>query len=148
MVPWGPWAHLSPNHKRRVDRFSRFCTADDRGTLTDRPTNHSVCKKNIPHLRRTAMRPNSLIIIFLSRHKVITLECLLARLFSLLHAIYFLFTLCFYTCSRLSSELTAWFEPSRVRRDCSALCVVLRFSFVAIIFVFVPVIVGEETAGD
>jgi len=77
-----------------------------------------------------------------------TLECLLARLFLLLRAIYFLFTICFYTCSRLSSELTAWSESSRARRDCSALCVVLSFSFVATIFVFVSVIVGEETAGD
>jgi len=36
-----PWANPSPNPKRHLDRFSRFCTARDRESLnvtTDRPS--------------------------------------------------------------------------------------------------------------
>jgi len=40
------WVHPSPNPKRRLDRFSRFCRAHYRPTVTDRPTDrprYSVC---------------------------------------------------------------------------------------------------------
>ena len=48
------YAHSSPQSKRYLDRFSRFCRAHYHVRQTDHAT--SVCN-NRPHLRRTAMQP-------------------------------------------------------------------------------------------
>jgi len=52
----------SPQPKRHLDRFSRFCTAHDRDRQTDRRRDHAtpsvtVCRIYVD-LRSTAMRPN------------------------------------------------------------------------------------------
>jgi len=52
-----PWAYVSPQPKRHLDRFSRFCSADDRDRPTDRPRYPSVTIGRIP--RSIAMRPNN-----------------------------------------------------------------------------------------
>jgi len=48
----GSWAHPSPQPKRHLDRFSRFCTI-----FTDRQTDHCVTIGRI--YVRTAMRPRN-----------------------------------------------------------------------------------------
>jgi len=60
------WAHASPQPKRQLNRFSRFCRTHDRDRQTDQPTGrppYFVCN-NMPHIayvrsRPTAMRPNN-----------------------------------------------------------------------------------------
>jgi len=37
-----PWAHSSPQPKRHLDRFSRFCRVHDRDRQTDRPTDRQT----------------------------------------------------------------------------------------------------------
>jgi len=60
-----PWAHLSPQPKRHLDRFSCLHRSHDHDRPINRPINrptdrprYSVCK-NTPHLCSTVMRPNN-----------------------------------------------------------------------------------------
>ena len=57
-----PWVHPSPQPKRHVDRFSRFCRAHDR----DRQTDHATPSVTIGGIlvRSTAMRPNNSFVVF------------------------------------------------------------------------------------
>ena len=41
-----PWAHLSPQSKGNLDRFSRFCRAHERDRPTERPR-YSVCNNRL-----------------------------------------------------------------------------------------------------
>jgi len=60
-----PWAHPSPQPKRHLDRFSRFCTDDRR------------------EVRSTVMRPkNSVVFSTVEFHKVVLVGWNLTSLFS------------------------------------------------------------------
>jgi len=52
-----PWAHLSPNLKHHLDRFSHFCRAYN----CNRPTDHATWSAAIGHIYVccTMMRPNN-----------------------------------------------------------------------------------------
>jgi len=54
-----PWAHLSPQPKQHLDRFSRFCRAHDH----DRQTDHNTSSVTIGHIfvHSTAMKPKKLV---------------------------------------------------------------------------------------
>ena len=55
-----PWANPTPQPKRHLDRFSRFCRAHDRNRQTDR-TDHATpsVTTDRTNIRSTAMRYNN-----------------------------------------------------------------------------------------
>jgi len=56
-----PWAHPSPQPKRHLDRFSRFCRAHKCDRQTDRQTDHATRSLTIDriYVRSTAIRSNN-----------------------------------------------------------------------------------------
>jgi len=61
--PFNTRANPSPQRKRHIHRFSRFCRAQYCDRQTNRPTDHATRSVTVGHIyvRSAAMRPNNAI---------------------------------------------------------------------------------------